>query len=222
MRSTKPLPSIPRIIITAVLIAAAILITHTATASGVREREISDTRYQERQEAIQELTAALEDMRDQNAELFRTISELQSRLEAVEFKADPNYPLSAELQEHAYYLCLRENVPYEHIRKIIWNESRCQSVGMVMDTNGLYSVGLMQINAVNWPKFEKMNVDVHTDKGNITAGIFLYAELRELYGPELAPVAYQCGPGKMQRKGITSTEYSRWILDDSQSVTDVL
>lgn len=205
MESTKPLPSIPRIIITVALIAAVILITHTATASSIRaqEREINDTRYQEQQKAIQELTAALEAMQKTQDNLSQTISELQSQVEELQFKINPDIPLSADmgLQEFTYWSCVRSGVDYDLMLKLMYHESGFQIDAIGYNTNGTTDHGLCQINAINhgW-LLRDYGLDVNIPKQNIQAGILILSMWQDEYPDELQALAcYAAGETGMLR-----------------------
>lgn len=203
MRSTKPLPSIPRIIITAALIAVAILITHTVTANSVRaqEWEISDTRYQEQETAIQGLTVALQTMQEQQQELLQTISELQSQVEKLQFKTNPDIPLSPDLQSYTYWSCIHAGVDYELFLKLISHESGFQIDAIGYNSNGTTDHGLCQINTINhgW-LLRDYGLDVNIPKQNIQAGILILSMWQEEYPDELQALAcYAAGETGMLR-----------------------
>jgi hypothetical protein len=133
---------------------------------------------------------------------------------AADFVADPDIPLSSELQTHTWERCQEYGANYDQILRIMWNESAMQHFDDVVDTNGLYSTGRMMINEINWEwLLVEENLDVHNEYDNIEAGILILSRLQETHGKELGIVAYQCGARTMQEKDITSTEFSQWVLD---------
>ena len=150
-----------------------------------------------------------------------TAAEPQPEPEFVEaFVYDMALPLAPDLQEHTWELSQRYSVPYEIIMAIIWHESRYVWPGEVIDTNGLPSVGYMQINQPHWQRLtETYGLDVHDERDNIEAGAVILAELLEKYPLEKALVAYQCG--ESGAKGIESTAFSREILEISTKQTAV-
>lgn len=221
MESRKPLPSIPRIIITAALIAVAILITHTATENSVRaqERETIDTRYQEQEAAIQGLTMALEDMRKQNTELLQIISELQSQVEELQFKINPDIPLSAELQEFTYFTAMQYGVPYEEVLVMMERESGFNIDAVNVNTNRTMDKGICQINQVALPFLYERGIDPYASpEDNITAACVLYAYYRYELGctPLEAWAAYGSGYSGMRAgRGIVA---ARELIEDSYNL----
>jgi hypothetical protein len=132
---------------------------------------------------------------------------------AAEFAPDANLPLSEELQTHTWETCQEYGVDYDQILRIMWNESAMQHFDDIIDTNGFYSTGRMMINEINWEWLADDGLDVHDEYDNIEAGILILDRLQEEHGEELGIVAYQCGARTMEEKNITSTEFSRWVMD---------
>jgi len=101
------------------------------------------------------------------------------------------------------------------------HESGWKWPGSVMDSNGLPSIGYMQINEPHWQRLSDMGVDVSTEYGNIQGGIIILSELMEIYWHgdctfEQVFVIYECGISGGQ--GIESTEFSRWMINKLSEV----
>ena len=65
-----------------------------------------------------------------------------------------------------------------------------------------------------------------THAGNIEAGIYIISQYLQSYGePELALMAYNCGPGgarKLWDAGTYQTDYSRKVMTAFENWTSVL
>ena len=86
--------------------------------------------------------------------------------------------------------------------------------------------GLMQINSVNHEWLLEKGLDPMTHAGNIEAGIYIISQYLQSYGePELALMAYNCGPGgarKLWDAGTYQTDYSRKVMTAFEYWTSVL
>ena len=102
-------------------------------------------------------------------------------------------PLSAEDQIQLYHICRVQNVPMPYALAIIDTESNfdSQAVGSCGE------VGVFQINPVNWYRFEKQGIDVHTMTGNLEAGVMMLREALDAYMEmDNATMVYKCGLGR--------------------------
>lgn len=149
----------------------------------------------------------------------------QSEIVLTELDAEPDLEipisedisLSLELQEFVYKTSRDYEVPYSVVLAIMEHESRFIWHPAKMDTNGLLSVGYMQINEPHWERLQtQYNVDVNDPEDNIEAGIIILSELLEKYPLEKALVCYQCG--EAGALGIDSTEFSRWVIERSEDL----
>lgn len=124
-------------------------------------------------------------------------------------------PLEPELQEFCAETAEKHGVPNEIALAVIEHESRFVWQEPKADSNGLLSVGYMQINAPHWQRLKDSHgIDVCTPRGNIEGGIIILSEILSDYPLEKALVVYNYGAGGA--KGIDSTEYSRAILEISE------
>ena len=86
--------------------------------------------------------------------------------------------------------------------------------------------GLMQINQVNHGWLLEQGIDPMTPAGNIEAGVLFLSDYLTAYGdPELAVMAYNCGPSGAQNlwaAGTYSTDHSRKVMDRFDYWTSVL
>lgn len=85
---------------------------------------------------------------------------------------------------------------------------------------------VMQINSVNHEWLLEKGLDPMTHAGNIEAGIYIISQYLQSYGePELALMAYNCGPGgarKLWDAGTYQTDYSRKVMTAFEYWTSVL
>ena len=84
----------------------------------------------------------------------------------------------------------------------------------------------MQINSVNHEWLLEKGLDPMTHAGNIEAGIYIISQYLQSYGePELALMAYNCGPSgarKLWDAGTYQTDYSRKVMTAFEYWTSVL
>ena len=102
-------------------------------------------------------------------------------------------PLCAEDQIQLYHICRVQNVPMPYALAIIDTESNFDpdAVGSCGE------VGVFQINPVNWYRFEKQGIDVHTMTGNLEAGVMMLREALDAYMEmDSATMVYKCGLGR--------------------------
>ena len=121
-------------------------------------------------------------------------------LEELEFQADPDIPLEADLQKLVHALCkdTHPDLTPAIVFSVIHTESRFDSEAM---NYNLFTVdkGLCQINSVNWGWLADQGIDVHTDSGNIQACVhILDTLLGQGYTLREALAAYNCGERNLQ------------------------
>lgn len=130
--------------------------------------------------------------------------------------------LSYELQEVMQDCCEHYEVPYALALAIAEVETHFDPDAV--SATGDY--GLMQINSVNHEWLLEKGLDPMTHAGNIEAGIYIISQYLQSYGePELALMAYNCGPGgarKLWDAGTYQTDYSRKVMTAFEYWTSVL
>lgn len=130
--------------------------------------------------------------------------------------------LDYDLQVTMQACCEEYGVPYALALAVADVESRFDP-DAASSTN---DYGLMQINQVNhgWPL--EQGIDPMTPAGNIEAGVLFLSDYLTAYGdPELAVMAYNCGPSGAQNlwaAGTYSTDHSRKVMDRFDYWTSVL
>ena len=95
----------------------------------------------------------------------------------VPFEPTDFIPLSAEDQIQLYHICRVNHVPMPYALAIIDTESNFK----VDVVGSCGEVGVFQINPVNWYRFEKQGIDVHTMTGNLEAGVMMLREALDSY-----------------------------------------
>lgn len=130
--------------------------------------------------------------------------------------------LSYELQEVMQDFCEEYGVPYALALAIAEVETHFDPDAV----SGTGDYGLMQINTCNHEWLAEKGIDVMTHEGNIEAGIYIISQHLEKYGePELALMAYNCGPTGAKRlwdAGTYQTDYSRKVMTAFEHWTSVL
>lgn len=130
--------------------------------------------------------------------------------------------LSYEFQEVMQDLCEEYGVPYALALAIAEVETHFDPDAV----SGTGDYGLMQINTCNHEWLAEKGIDVMTHEGNIEAGIYIISQHLEKYGePELALMAYNCGPTGAKRlwdAGTYQTEYTRKVMTAFEHWTSVL
>ncbi len=130
--------------------------------------------------------------------------------------------LAYDLQETMQACCEEYGVPYALALAVADVESRFDPDA----TSGTNDYGLMQINQVNHGWFLEQDIDPMTYTGNIEAGVMLLGDYLTAYGePELAVMAYNCGPSGAQSlwaSGTYSTEHSRKVMARFEYWTSIL
>lgn len=129
-----------------------------------------------------------------------------------------DYPIEKELQEFIFKKSDEYNIDPYIIIAIGENESGWQEVGAVMDTNGLYSTGYMQINSICWDYLMENGLDVHDKYENIESGIFLLSTFLQKYNTSKALACYQCGEGRVLSMGIETTSFSDKITTRAEEL----
>lgn len=130
--------------------------------------------------------------------------------------------LSYELQETMQDCCEEYEVPYALALAIAEVETHFDPDAV--SSTGDY--GLMQINTCNHEWLLEMGLDPMTHAGNIESGIYIISQHLQRYGePELALMAYNCGPTGAKRlwdAGTHQTAYSRKVMDAFDRWTSLL
>lgn len=130
--------------------------------------------------------------------------------------------LSYELQEVMQDCGEEYGVPYALLLAMADEESRFDP-DAASSTN---DYGLMQINQCNHAWLREIGIDPMEPAGNIEAGAYIISQHLQNYGePELALMAYNCGPSgakKLWDAGTYETEYSRKVMAAFEHWTSVL
>lgn len=180
-----------------------------AIRQGAEIRQLeSDTReVAQRITALQELTTALQDIQEQQQELSRTISSLQSKID--EWEVDPELPLPPDFQIHSQSVCKAYGLPLDKVYDVMYHESRMlPDVPDNINRNGTRDRGLMQINEVNWSWLSDLGLNVNDPKDNIAAGCYLLSMHTQKYGLQDGLRAYAVGVRGMKNGG------GFWFLEE--------
>lgn len=127
-----------------------------------------------------------------------------------------------DLQVTMQACCEEYGVPYALALAVADVESRFDP-DAVSSTN---DYGLMQINKVNHGWLLEQGIDPMTPTGNIEAGVLFLSDYLTTYGdPEMAIMAYNCGPSGAQKlwaSGTYHTEHSIKVMDRFDYWTSIL
>lgn len=130
--------------------------------------------------------------------------------------------LDYDLQVTMQACCEEYGVPYALALAVADVESRFDP-DAASSTN---DYGLMQINKVNHGWLLEQGIDPMTPEGNIEAGVLFLSDYLTAYGdPEMAIMAYNCGPGGAQKlwaAGTYHTEHSQKVMARFDYWTSVL
>ena len=130
--------------------------------------------------------------------------------------------LDYDLQMTMQACCEKYGVPYALALAVADVESRFAPTA----TSGTNDYGLMQINQVNHGWLLEQGIDPMTPEGNIEAGVLFLSDYLTAYGdPEMAIMAYNCGPGGAQKlwaAGTYHTEHSQKVMARFDHWTSVL
>lgn len=106
-----------------------------------------------------------------------------------------------ELKEYTKELCKENDLEYNRVLAIIWNESRFQADATGYNTNGTKDYGLMQLNDVTFDFLsERIGIesmeDLYDAKTNILAGITILKYHKDYTdNDDAALLRYQVGEG---------------------------
>lgn len=118
--------------------------------------------------------------------------------------------------------CEEYGVPYALALAVADVESRFDPDA----TSSTNDYGLMQINKVNHGWLLEQGIDPMTPAGNIEAGVLFLSDYLTAYGdPEMAIMAYNCGPSGAQKlwaSGTYHTEHSIKVMDRFDYWTSIL
>ena len=117
-----------------------------------------------------------------------------------------------------------------------WQSSgRCYPVVYMFDGHNLFfdstatygtCWGLMQVHPINYDRLRGLGIEPTDYEGNIVAGVLLIGELLDKYGDQhKALMAYNCGEGgaaKLWQQGYYSSQYSRHVLNVSESWQQII
>lgn len=123
-------------------------------------------------------------------------------------------PLSAELQAYTREVCHEYEVPFEIALGMMYAESSFRA-----DAICGKCYGLMQVSDIHlpWLEAELGTTDLLDPEQNIRAGLFLFSGLLDKFGDiHKSLMAYnhgQYGAKELWEQGITSTKYSRKVVD---------
>lgn len=130
--------------------------------------------------------------------------------------------LDYDLQVTMQACCEEYGVPYALALAVADVESRFDP-DAASSTN---DYGLMQINKVNHGWLLEQGIDPMTPAGNIEAGVLFLSDYLTAYGgPEMAIMAYNCGPSGAQKlwaSGTYHTEHSIKVMDRFDYWTSIL
>lgn len=130
--------------------------------------------------------------------------------------------LDYDLQVTMRACCEEYGVPYALALAVADVESRFDP-DAASSTN---DYGLMQINQVNHGWLLEQGIDPMTPAGNIEAGVLFLSDYLTAYGdPEMAIMAYNCGPSGAQKlwaSGTYHTEHSSKVMDRFDYWTSIL
>ena len=130
--------------------------------------------------------------------------------------------LDYDLQMTMQACCEKYGVPYALALAVADVESRFDPTA----TSGTNDYGLMQINQVDHGWLLEQGIDPMTPEGNIEACVLFLSDYLTAYGdPEMAIMAYNCGPGGAQKlwaAGTYHTEHSQKVMARFDHWTSVL
>lgn len=135
----------------------------------------------------------------------------------------PDIPLSRELQAYTFTLCQEQGISYELVLAVMQRESRFHTDAQGHNANGSCDSGLMQINSCNagWLKDKHGIDDLMDPYQNIRAGTLMLSGHIRTYGENDGLMAYHMGGGGMRnakKRGVTSTAYSRGVLETRDQI----
>lgn len=205
-------PHLPLILCMVVI--AAFLATGKAALDA--EREISNTRYQEQEKAMQGITKALEEQGKQIAELSRTVSGLQSEIDSMKLKP-LDIPLEESLQEYTYYRSMEAGIDPNIIFALMWRESRFTVDAIGYNVNGTQDYGLCQLNDVTLPFLSERGIDpTESPQENIRGAIELIAYFRYERGYTMAESLAAYGVGEAGMLSGRGFEAARELIERAE------
>ena len=136
-----------------------------------------------------------------------------------------------ELKEYTKELCKDNDLEYNRVLAIIWNESRFQSDATGYNTNGTKDYGLMQLNDITFDFLsERIGIesmeDLYDAKTNILAGITILKYHKDYTGDEdAALLRYQVGEGtyaNMVRSGKEPNQTFYNVIQKSEEFAEIV
>ncbi len=152
-------------------------------------------------------------------DVFEAVEEIEEAMPVYDI------PLSKELQEFTYDKCKEYEVPYELILAIFKTESNFNIKAKNKNSNGSVDRGIGQINSIHKKEFNKQGfTDWFNPYENIEYSVKYFAELYHKFdGNEHYSLSSynrgEWGFRKLLKKGITSTKYSRAVINNKNKIT---
>ena len=127
-------------------------------------------------------------------------------------------PLSKELQKYTYDLCEENDVDYETVLSIMYEESRFETNKINYNNNGTRDYGLMQINSCHKSEFKEQGVTNILDPyQNIKFAVNMLADINKKYkNTRDRLMCYglgETGMKRAKRRGVITTKAAKIVLD---------
>lgn len=137
-----------------------------------------------------------------------------------------NIPLPENLQDYLYYQCQEYKVDYTEALAVLLTENpKCDILAVHINNDGSRDSGLFQTNSCHKKRLkDQLGVTNFLDPyASIVSGCFMLSELSKYQG-ESKFIAYNYGERGAQKaisRGITSTRYSRSVVDKITELKEV-
>lgn len=205
-------------LVLALAFAVSISTTKAAQRDGIILTAEEAQELQEKNEQLEqecrELKTDMSELRLDLDYLLQIISDQQAQIDSL--TPEPWDLITPSLQAHTYARACQAGIPLEVLYALIWHESGAQEDAINHNTNGTVDIGLMQVNSVNWERFDEMGIDVHDPYGNVDAGVYLLWESRQKgYTPAQTLAAYTAGPAGMLDGG------GMWFVEEIGEILHV-
>ena len=173
-------------IIIAVIVAASIALSAKAIIKDYKiEKQFKEEKHHA--EELKESPAEVVQVRTLDAvpltpieEVIEKIAPVQTVEEEKTFKKHEEIPLDEEYQEWIETECKRLGVCTAYAYALIESESSFRT-GILVEDGAGHSVGLCQINSVNWPDMEANDLDPYDTFDNITYCLMLVSKYIDKY-----------------------------------------
>lgn len=147
---------------------------------------------------------------------------MRKLIQPIYIKFTPKYyikeiPLSKELQKYTYDLCKENNVDFETVLAIMWEESRFQPNKIHYNNNGTTDYGLCQINSCHSSQFKSQHItNILEPHQNIRFAISMLTDINKKYtNTHDCLMCYglgETGMKKAKRKGRVTTKAVEIVL----------